>query len=280
MAEHPAGDARQYRGLAAVTDPAAAAHHRRSPGDRIIDMGFDPCTLPRVDDRSDHGRRIAQVAHAERRSRRREAREELRGDAALHIDAARSHADLALIPERPLHRGLHRARQVGVVEHDERTLAAEFQRQLLARARRELTDVRTDARRTCEADAAHERMTGQRVADLVTETRHHVEATGRQPCFLVDLGEAQRHQRRFLGRQHHHRVAEGQRDRAEPRAFAQRHVEGRDARHHADGHAEGQVHLAGHIARQGLAGEVPCRAGGRAEHVRGTLHLVTGLADR
>ena len=55
--------------------------------------------------------------------------------------------------------------EIGVVEHDERRLAAELQQHRLQMARRDFGDEPPDARRAGEIDAANGRMGDQRLDD-------------------------------------------------------------------------------------------------------------------
>ena len=88
------------------------------------------------------------------------------GDRFVDDDPLGRHADLALVGERAEHRGVDRRVEVGVVEHDQRRLAAEFEQHRLQMFARGLGDDLADAGRAGEVDAPDGRMGDQRLDDL------------------------------------------------------------------------------------------------------------------
>ena len=88
------------------------------------------------------------------------------GDRLVDDDALGRHADLTLIEEGAESGGFHRLVEVGVVEHDERRLAAELEQHRLQVARGDLGDDPADPRRAGEVDAPHRRIGDQRLDDL------------------------------------------------------------------------------------------------------------------
>ena len=88
------------------------------------------------------------------------------GDRFVDDDPFGRHANLALVHEGAESGGLDRLVEVGVVEDDERRLAAKLQQRGLQMARRDLGDDPPDARRTGEIDAAHRRIGDQRLDDF------------------------------------------------------------------------------------------------------------------
>ncbi len=90
----------------------------------------------RVDERADVGRLVEAVAELEGLDARRERRDETVVYAGLHIDAVGGDATLPAIAELGDHRGLDRGVEIGVVEDDERGIAAELQAEALDGARR------------------------------------------------------------------------------------------------------------------------------------------------
>jgi hypothetical protein len=77
-------------------------------------------------------RLVERIADAQRLQALAQALHQAGGDALLNEDARTGAADLALIEPDRVDDAFDRRFQVGVVEDDERRLAAEFQRQLLA----------------------------------------------------------------------------------------------------------------------------------------------------
>ena len=62
--------------------------------------------------------------------------------------------------------GVDRLVEIGVVQHDQRRLAAELEQHRLQVLRRALRDDLADARRAGEVDAPHRRVRDQRLGDL------------------------------------------------------------------------------------------------------------------
>ena len=83
--------------------------------------------LALVDDRPDVGAGEQRVVDAQRRELVGHRRDEAVVDAVGDDEARRRRAALAGREERALHGDVHRGRQVGVVEHDQRVLAAHLE---------------------------------------------------------------------------------------------------------------------------------------------------------
>jgi hypothetical protein len=187
-------------------------------------------------------------------------------------------AGLALVVEtRPGadHGGLV---QVGVVENDQRVVAAELQRHLLQQAARGLRDPPADRGGAGEVDHRDVRVGDQALAHLDV-TRQHLEKPGGQPGLCEQLGDGETAgQRGFRGRLDQHRVAEGERRRDHPHAEHQREVPRRDDANQPDRHPFAQRQSPGVRRRHQLAG----RAGGerrRLDELAGRRgDLVVGLA--
>src|SRR3546814_2231323 len=97
---------------------------------RISDWSSDVCSSDLLlavllrDQRADLGRRVHRIADLQALRLLDQAREEGVVQALLHEDAGAVGADLALGVEIRQQRAVHRVLEVGVVEHDERRLAA------------------------------------------------------------------------------------------------------------------------------------------------------------
>jgi hypothetical protein len=83
--------------------------------------------------------------------------DELRGHLAVDQDAVGRHADLALVEEGGKRRRFDRGVEVGVVQHDDRILAAQFQQHRLQVLAAVLGDDAADLGRAGEVHAAHGR---------------------------------------------------------------------------------------------------------------------------
>ena len=97
--------------------------------------------------------------------------------------------------------------EVGIVEHDQRILAAHLQLELLHR-RRTATQacaiLRPVATEPVKEIAATSGMLEQRLADHRAAAHHQVEHAGRQAGARDDLGERMRRARHEIGRLEHH----------------------------------------------------------------------------
>ena len=89
---------------------------------------------------------------------------------------------------------------VGVVENDHRVGAAELEGHALDAARRELGDVLADGSRAGERDLRHARIGDERLAEHGALAGDDLEDALGQAVLAHDLGDAERRQRRRLGR--------------------------------------------------------------------------------
>ena len=85
---------------------------------------------------------------------------------SLDVDAVRADAGLAGVPELRRDRAVERRLQVGVLEHDERRVAAELERQALDLVGRRADEILADLGAAGEADLAHARVVEQHVRDV------------------------------------------------------------------------------------------------------------------
>ena len=97
--------------------------------------------------------------------------DELLGDAALHEHAVRADARLPGVEELHRRRALGRVHRVGVVEDDERRVAAELHAHALHAGRGLLRDELAHLGGAGEGDLAHERVRHQLVADGLRAAR-------------------------------------------------------------------------------------------------------------
>ena len=142
-------------------------------------------------------------------------------------------ADLALVEPDRVDDALDRAVEIGVVEDDERRLAAEFERKLLARARRRAADDAADLGRAGEGDLVDVVMPDDGRARRAV-AGDDVDDARRQAHLDADFGEGQRRQRGEFGGLQHHRIARSQRGRDLPRQHQQREIPRNDLPADAD----------------------------------------------
>lgn len=233
-----------------------------------------------------HGRLIiASMAHDESLRLLRQNLRELVVHALLHVHAVGRDARLPGVSPLERHELRGRLVEVRVVEHEERTVAAQLQRALLQPVRADLRHQLAHPRAAGERHFLDQRVAAERFAELrrVVETRcEHAENAFLEPSLLGEIRERE-HGEWSLGRGlDDHRAA-----RRERRArFAQDHGDGEVPGHERDGDADGlldgedaavrgggRLHRALHALR--LAGEPPGETQGVVELA---LRFEQGLA--
>ena len=199
----------------------------------------------------------------------------------MDVEPARRRADLALVEEDALGGAGDRGLDVGVVEHDVRALAAELERDALeVRAARRLRDQLADLGAAGEGDLVDVRVLGERGAGVAV-ARDDVQDAGRDAGLERELAEAQRAERRLLGRLEDDRAAGGERRADLPRRHQQREVPRDDLPDDADGLLErvGVELGAGDVGqrrRHGRAAELRRPAGHVPEEVGGERDIGGG----
>ncbi len=113
---------------------------------------LDALKLDGGDDRADVGRLVEGIADPELRHARAQLAVERLGDAFGRQQPRAGAADLPLIEPDRVDDAFDRAVEIGVLEHDEGRLAAELERQLLARSGGRLADRAADLGRAGEGD--------------------------------------------------------------------------------------------------------------------------------
>ena len=141
---------------------------------------------------------------------------------------ARRRAALPGLEERAVDRDRHRRRQIRVVEHDERVLAAHLELHARAGLDRGGADADADVLRSGEAHRVDVGRRGERGAELRAGPHHQVEHAGRQAGALHDVDERPRRRRHELGRLEDDAVAERERRRDLPRRNRERKIPRRD----------------------------------------------------
>ena len=227
--------------------------------------------MPLADQRTHVGLRVERIAQYHLAGARQQFFHEGVLHRFVHEHPGAVGAHLALGVEITQQRAGHGVIQVGVLEHDQRRLAAQFQGHRFQGIGGGTHHRLAGAHLAGERDLVDARVRGQRLAGF-REALHHVEHAVRQAGFLEHFRQTQRRQRREFGGFEDHRVAGGQRRRRLPGGDLQRVVPGADAGAHAQGFRAGVEKAAVHLlvfALQGrrLAGEILETVGGGI-HVR------------
>ncbi len=200
----------------------------------------------------------------------------LLGHRRQHDVPAGAHADLAGVEERPPRAGRAGQVEVGVVEHDQRVVAAQFQRGPLEQAPGGRTDQAAGRGGAGEGDHGRVRVLGQRRAGPGVTGQHVQHVAGYTRPFQQARGEQAAGHGGARVRLEHHRVAQGQRRGHRPDAEQQRHVPRADHPDHTDRHAPGDAVPVGFGGQQ-HAVRAGGQFGGGAELVGDRADLELGL---
>ena len=133
--------------------------------DRVRDVLLDLVDRFHVDQRPLRHALLGAVADLHRRDLLRQLLDELIVDLVLGVDAVGADAGLAHVAIFRDHRAFDRGIDIGVVEHHERRVAAEFEPELLHADRGLPVQDLADLGRSGEADEAHRGMFAQHLAD-------------------------------------------------------------------------------------------------------------------
>ncbi len=223
---------------------ATTGRQGRARGLCLGDDARGVVTLLGIDQRPDRHLAVGRIADLERFRLGHQLFQKARMDAALDQHAAGGHADLALVqvdaPRRVGDGQLH----VRIVEHDQRVLAAQFQRHLLQVFARRFTDLAPGTGGAGELDHRDVRVAGQRRTGRAI-TGQHVQQAGRQPSQFEQAcdHEATAHGGARIGLEHH-RIAQRQCRGDCAHGQIQREVERRDHADHAERSAARQIQTA------------------------------------
>ena len=177
--------------------------------ERLDDVG-DPGQLLLVDDRAELHVLAERVARAQALGLLGERRRVRLGQVAVDEVTAGREADLALELERREGTGRGRRVEVGIVEDDERVVAAELERDLLEHAAGQHADAAPDRRGAGERDDRDIRVCHEGLADI-RPTDHDLEQSLGQPRLGEDRREHRAADDGCLGvGLEHDRVAEGE----------------------------------------------------------------------
>lgn len=160
-----------------------------------------------ADDRSHLGFPVERIAHPDLAHLVDIGREEFVVDVLVEKQAGAGGAALSGIGEDRKERAIDRFLQIGIREDDIRTLAAQFQGDLLDRPGRRAHDLPAGFRFTGERHLLDQRMRGQHLAQLLAGTGEHIHDPGGNSGFQANLTENQRGQRGGAGWFEYHRIS-------------------------------------------------------------------------
>ncbi len=141
------------------------------------------------DERAELRERIEAGADAQPLGRRREFRDHPLEAALLHVDPRARGAHLPLVEEDALRGALRGRFGIGVVEDDQRRLAAQFEREARHPVDRHMADALADLDRAGKGDLVDAGVRDERRARLRAAARDDVEHAGRQARLLRKLAE-------------------------------------------------------------------------------------------
>ena len=270
----------EVRGLAAGDDAGAL---RRG----AIDHGGHLGAVGERDQRAQIGVGVLRVADDDLAHQFGHPGDEVVVEVRGHDGAGGGGAVLAGVDQCTGHRSVHGGVEVGVVEHHERRLAAEFELGAVTLCGRGGHDPAAHRGGAGEGDDIDARVPGQRLADIRARSGDHVEHTVGQAGFLGQPGQGQRGERGQFGGLDDHRAAGGQGGDHLPHRHLQRVVPRGDGGHDADGFPADRGGVVGGVLRGGLALQVARGPGEEGDVVdtagdvelRRQPHRFTGLAD-
>jgi hypothetical protein len=159
--------------------------------------------------------------------------------AFLHKDARTGAADLALVEPDRIDHAFDSPIEIGVVEHDERRLATQLQRQRLARTGGLLADDAADLRRAGECDLVDPVMLDDQ-RTCFAFAGHDVQHARRQAGSSGQFGKQERRQRGEFGGLEDHGIAQRQCWRDLPGEHQQRKIPRDDLADHTNRHMVGE----------------------------------------
>ena len=151
------GEERRRKEAALAGQAPLGLEDLRALGDALFHQAPDPLELHRGDHRADVDRLVERIADAEGVHAALQLLDEAVVDRFLDEEARAGAADLALVEPDRVDHAFDRRIEVGIVEDDERRLAAELQRQRLAGAGGGLADLPPDLGRAGEGDLVDRR---------------------------------------------------------------------------------------------------------------------------
>ena len=187
----------------------------------------------------------------------------------MHDEAFRGHADLALIHESAKSRGFDCLVQIGIFQHDEGRLAAQFQQHWLQMLCGLFGDDLADMGRAGEIDAADRRMGDKGRDDFRCVLRcigNDIDHTGREASIVECLDDQVMNAGAGFGRTQNNRIAAGKCCRYGAHAENDRRIPRRHAKHHTNRLAHGHGNDAGFVRRNDLAGNLCGERCGFAQH--------------
>ncbi len=204
---------------------------------------------------------------------------ELVVDAALDDDAARGGAALPGGAERRPEDAVDGEVEVGVVEDDDRVLAAELEVDVLEVVGGGLRHQDAGLARAGEGDHGHVGVAHEPVAGLLAVAVDEVDDAVGQPGLGEQLDEALGQERRVLGGLEHDGVAADERGRELPGRDRDREVPRRDRADDADRHPHRHLELVAELGRRRVAEHAPALAGHVDRHVDRFLDVAAGLGE-
>ena len=166
--------------------------------DGVADERLDLLDRVAVDQRADIGAGLHAGSDRKLLHRLDESRGEAVVDAGLHQDAIGADASLAGIAVFGGHGAGDRLVEIGVVEHDERRVAAELERELLHRVGALPVERLADRGRAGEGELAHPAVVAEDLADgRRIRGGHDVEHARRHAGVERELGDRKRAERRL-----------------------------------------------------------------------------------
>ena len=181
----------------------------------------------------------------------------------MHIHALGIVANLTGIADAALQDSLGCQFEVGIGEHNGRSLSAQFETHLRDVGRSSLHDLHTGTHATRQAHDAHLGMTGQRITNHGTLTCHHIEQTSRQTALMNHLTDLRTVLRRNLSRLDHDGATRNQRSRSLAGNEEEREV----PRQYSGSHADRLLHENHRLVGRITLNHLTLNAAGKLSHI-------------
>ncbi len=250
----------------------AAVQLDRACRQRIIDERTDMGNGLAVDHRAQRRLAFARVAHRHGADLCLKLLYKGVGDGVDHDDPFGRHADLALVHESAEGGGLHCLLKVGVLQHDQRRLAAQLQHHRFQMFSAAFRDDPADRRRSGEVHAAHGWMVdhcADHIGRILWRVGDQVDDAASEACFHKGLNDQAMGARALFRCLEHQAVATGERHGDGAGGEDDRRVPRRHRQHHACRFPDRHGDAAGLVGRDHLSADLGSEGGRFAHHRAG-----------
>ena len=197
-------------------------------------------------------------------------------DALVHIETLGVVADLSVVANAAVYHPLCRSLQIGIGEHDGRSLSAQLQRHLGDVLRSGFHNLLTCTHAACHAHNVYLLAAGHLVSNHRALAGDDIDDACGQSHLVDHLGKLGTVLRSELRRLDHDGTAGYQRSTGLACDEEEREVPGQDACHHTDGSLVEHDNLSRAVAGYNLALDMACEGGHVVKIYRRNIHFHSG----